>query len=121
MANDKSSTEATQGATSVIDVPPLHRPFSWLHGALEGNPSAQFAARVLDVAAGTKVITQVMRRHTQDLCNLADATPGVIPLLSPTDIDALAGLAAASLDDLFNAAALQISAIEHKALKGERA
>lgn len=120
MANDKSSTQATQCATSAFDVSPLHRPFSWLHGQFESCPNAQFAARVMDVVAGTKVIAQVTRRHVQDLYNLADATPGVTPLLSPADIDALAGLAAASLDDLYNAAASQIAAIEHKALKGER-
>ena len=121
MANDKSSTQATQRATSVIDAPPFHRPFSWLHDAMESNASAQFAAQVMDVAAGAKVIAQVMRRHTQDLCNLADATPGVIPLLSPTDIDALAGLAATALDNLYNTAAAQIASLEHNALKGVRA
>lgn len=121
MANDKSSTQATKSATPAIDVRPLHLPFSWLPGQLETSASAQFAARTMDVAAGTKVIAQVLRRHVQDLCNLADATPGVVPLMSSTDIDALAGLAAASLDDLYNAAASQIAAIEHKALKGERA
>lgn len=121
MANSKSSTEATQRATSVIDVPPLHRPFSWLHDAMESNMSAQFAAQVMEVAAGTKVIAQIMRRHVQDLYNIADETPGVVPLLSPSDIDALAGLAAGALDNLYNTAALQITALEQNASKGARA
>lgn len=121
MANVKSSTEATQHATSLIDVAPLHRPFSWLHDATESNASAQFAAQVMDVAAGTKVIAQITRRHMQDLYNIADDTPGVIPLMSPSDIDALAGLASAALDNLYNAAASHIAALEQSTLKGAQA
>lgn len=88
---------------------------------MEGNASAQFAAQVMEVAAGSKVISQIMRRHVQDLYNIADETPGVVPLMSPSDIDALAGLASTALDSLYNAAASQIAALEQNALKGIRA
>jgi hypothetical protein len=88
---------------------------------MESSVSAQFAAQVMDVAAGTKVVAQIMRRHAQDLCNIADDTPGVVPLMSPGDIDALAGLAATALDNLYNAAASQVAALEQNALKGVKA
>ena len=121
MANNKSITQAIQPATSSVDVPPLHRPFSWLHGAMENSVSAKFAAQVMDVAAGTKVVAQIMRRHVQNLHNIADETPGVVLLMSPGDIDALAGLAATALDNLYDAAASQVAALEQNALKGVKA
>lgn len=112
MANSKSSTEATQRAMSLVDVAPLHKPFSWLPVRLEEDAGAQFAASVKDIAAGARVIAQVTRSHVLDLHHLADGSTGVTPLMSPTDMDALAGLAAVALEDLYDLASARVEAIE---------
>lgn len=114
MANTKSSTQETQSARPPVDMNPTpsHRPFSWLSIGAESDPSAQFAARIMDIAAGTKVIAQIMRSHAHDLRYLADGSPGVVPLMSDNDIDALAGLAAVALDDLYDMAAAQVACLE---------
>lgn len=112
MANHKSSTLETQNATSIVDTPALHQPFSWVPDSLSSRPEARFAAKIKSVAAGTKVIAQVLRSYVLDLHAMADGSPGVNPLLSPSDIDALADLAAVALEDLYEMADTRIAALE---------
>jgi hypothetical protein len=120
MANHESSTKETTGATTPVELPPIHKDFTWLRAGAELNEHARFAASVKDISAGAKVIAEVTRVHLLNLEAISTGVP-TNTLMSVGDIDSLMGLAAASLDALCQLAEQKVEFFNNSANQGARA
>lgn len=94
---------------------PLHQPFNWLASSATANSDASFAALVIDVTRGAKVIMDLLRRDAMEISN------GTQPIFSTDDSDAITGLMAAGMEMLFEAADKRVNEFNEVAAKGEKA
>jgi len=77
---------------------------------------------VIDVSRGVGVIVSILGAHITDLSARASgAGDDVCTLLSENDTEALARLAAFSLDELYSRAKGRVEALNAQAAAGERA
>lgn len=95
-----------------------HQPFSFLHGSLQYDPSAQFVAVAMDIAQGVKVCLEMANSSALARAMNLDADAGEedLPLLDVTDTDRVMRLAAAAAQLLATHAEKHIEWLnEHKA------
>lgn len=120
MANYESSTKEMDDAMAPVELPPIHKDFTWLCADAESNEHARFAASVKDISAGAKVIAEVTRVHLLNLEAISTGVP-TNTLMSVGDIDSLMGLAAASLNALCQLAEQKVELFNKAANQGARA
>lgn len=102
MEQHNSSSNATTSASFINHSGPCHKLDNWLVSGAQLDSNAQFAAAVVDVARGAKVIASILAEHLVDLSAIAThSAPGVRTLLSENDTQALSRLAVFSLDQLY--------------------
>lgn len=117
-----SSTNARQKATSTEPLGPCHKHDDWLVPGSANNRDAQFAATVVDVARGTRVIASILSSHLTDLGAIdSGAGDSVRMLLSESDTSSLARLAVFSLDQLYALAEGRVDHFNAQAAAGARA
>lgn len=105
MEQRNSSTDATATASLMSQLGPCHKHANGLMAGIELNSNAQFAATVVDVALGTKVIASILTAHLVDLGAIASGSAAnTRTLLSELDTQSLARLAVFSLDQLYTLA-----------------
>lgn len=115
--NSRKATEKTiLGKIPVA----LHQHYDWLVPASKQDPNAQFASKVVDVARGSGVIASILCTYLVDSAAIAGGENSVQPLFSPSDIEALARLAAVSLDQLFGLAERQVDRLNDAAQAGSQ-
>jgi hypothetical protein len=101
---------------------PCHKRFSWLEGTAKHEAAAEFAAKVVDISRGTRVIATILRQHLIDLNAIADgAGASVEPLLNENDTLDLAALMEVSLDTLCEMADAEVGHFNDQAQNGARA
>lgn len=101
-AND--SGKETQGAILGKNPVPCHQHHEWSMPALRNNPNAMLASTTIDVARGVGVIVSILGAHLTDLNARTSGGDEVRTLLSTSDTEALARLAAFALDELYSQA-----------------
>ena len=118
---DVSSLEEKNTAMPWGSLGPCHQPHTWLLPELRNNHEAVFASTVVDVARGVGVIVSILGAHITDLSARAGgAGDDVRTLLSESDTEALARLAAFSLDELYSRAEGHVDALNAQAVVGAR-
>ena len=119
MANSNSNTNASKSATTRQIPVACHSYETWLLPDATRNLEAQFAAKVLDVANGTRVIASIMCGHVLDLNAIAGGASGSVrTLLSERDTEALARLAVFALDELHTMATDRVEFLNAQAQQG---
>lgn len=98
---------------------PCHQPHTWHLPELRNNYEAVFASTVVDVARGVGVIVGILGAHLTDLNARASGAGDLVrTLLSESDTEALARLAAFSLEELYSRAEGRVEALNEKAAAG---
>lgn len=118
---DVASPEEKNTAMPWGGLGPCHQPHTWYLPELRNNPEAVFASTVVDVARGVGVIVSILGAHLTDLnARASGAGNDVRTLLSESDTEALARLAAFSLDELYSQAEGRVEGFNAKAAAGAR-
>ena len=100
---------------------PCHQPHTWHMPELRNNHEAVFASTVVDVARGVGVIVSILGAHLSDHnARASGAGDDVRTLLSESDTEALARLAAFSLDELYSRAEGRVDALNEQVAAGAR-
>lgn len=100
---------------------PCHQPHTWHLSELRNNPEAVFASTVIDVARGVGVIVSILGAHLTDLnVRASGAGDDVCTLLSEGDTEALARLAAFSLDEIYARAEGRVEVLNKQVAAGAR-
>lgn len=100
---------------------PCHQPHTWYRSELRNNHDAVFASAVIDVTRGVGVIVSILGAHLTDLnARASGAGDDVRALLSESDTEALARLAAFSLEELYSQAEARVEGFNAQAAVGER-
>jgi hypothetical protein len=103
-----------------MSVQHCHEMWNWLSAGAANDTNAQFAATVLDVSRGTKVIAGILCEHLTDL-GVQAHDPESKTLLTGNDSEALARLMVFSLDQLYRLADARVQYFNGQADKGSRA
>jgi hypothetical protein len=100
---------------------PCHQPHTWHLPELRNNYEAVFASTVIDVTRGVGVIVSILGAHLNDHnARASGAGDNVRTLLSESDTEALARLAAFSLEELYRQAEGRVDALNAQAAAGAR-
>lgn len=121
MANRNSNARQADEASLSVIQKPCHQLYNWLEDGAESNADARFAATVLDVSRGTKVIASILCQHLVDLSWQRDDPENARLLLSGNDTEALARLMMFSLGQLNELADLRVEHFNAHAQAGGRA
>lgn len=118
---DVSSSGAKNSRISGSHPGSVHQEHTWCLPELRNNYDAMFASTVVDVARGVGVIVSILGAHLTDLNLRASGAGDISTLLSDGDTEALARLAAFSLDELYSRAEGHVEALNAKATAGAQA
>lgn len=121
MANRNNNASQHNDASPATHIGPFHTYDNWLLSAAERDTNARFAARVLDISHGTKVIAQILCTHLIDLNAVIGGASDTRTLLSAADTEALARLAVCALDDLHEMATNRVDRLNAQPQQGARA